>query len=80
MSNPRVMAAMSDDNILPDIQQEELKTEVLCIHSVFAAAWVLIVFWAKTFDAPQFHHLSDFSNGAIRCRNIHSQAKGKGNR
>lgn len=53
MSNPRVMAAMSDDKILPPtFNKRNPKTEVLSASiSVFAAACVLIVFWAKTFDA-----------------------------
>lgn len=52
MSNPRVMAAMSDDKILPAIfGKRNLKTEVLTTSlSVFAAVCAIIVFWAKEFD------------------------------
>ncbi len=53
MSNPRVMAAMSDDKILPPaFGKRHIKTEVLTISlTVFAVMCVLIVFWAKQFDA-----------------------------
>lgn len=52
MSNPRVMAAMSDDKILPEsFRKRNLKTDVLTTSlSVFAALCALIVFWAKEFD------------------------------
>ena len=52
MSNPRVMAAMSDDKILPPaFGKRHIKTEVLTTSlNVFAAMCVLIVFWAKQFD------------------------------
>lgn len=52
LSNPRVMAAMSDDKILPPaFGRRHVKTEVLTTSlSVFAAMCVLIVFWAKQFD------------------------------
>lgn len=52
MSNPRVMAAMSDDKILPtSFRKRNAKTEVLTTSlSVFAALCALIVFWAKDFD------------------------------
>jgi APA family basic amino acid/polyamine antiporter len=52
MSNPRVMYAMSEDKILPDIfKKTNTKTDVLTISlSVFAAMCALIVFWAKKFD------------------------------
>lgn len=52
LSNPRVMSAMSDDKILPPVfKKRNPRTEVLTTSiSVFAAASVLIVFWAKTFD------------------------------
>ena len=52
MSNPRVMAAMSDDNILPPaFKKRRVKTEVLTTSlSVFSAMCVLIIFWAKEFD------------------------------
>lgn len=53
MSNPRVMAAMSDDKILPPaFKKRNPKTESLRISlSVFSALCVLIIFWAKEFDA-----------------------------
>ncbi len=52
MSNPRVMAAMSEDKILPAIfRKRNVKTEVLTTSlSVFAAVCAIIVFWAKDFD------------------------------
>lgn len=52
MSNPRVMAAMSDDGILPPaFGKRHVKTEVLTASlNIFAAMCVLIVFWAKQFD------------------------------
>ncbi len=52
MSNPRVMAAMSDDKILPPaFGKRHIRTEVLTTSlNVFAAMCVLIVFWAKEFD------------------------------
>lgn len=52
MSNPRVMAAMSDDKILPPaFRKRHARTEVLTTSlSVFSAMCVLIVFWAKQFD------------------------------
>ena len=52
MSNPRVMAAMSDDKILPEsFKRRNIKTDVLTTSlSVFAALCVIIVFWAKEFD------------------------------
>lgn len=52
MSNPRVMYAMSEDKILPEIfKKRNTKTDVLTISlSVFAAMCALIVFWAKKFD------------------------------
>ena len=52
MSNPRVMAAMSDDGILPPaFNKRHTKTQVLITSlSVFSALCVLIVFWAKEFD------------------------------
>lgn len=53
MSNPRVMYAMSEDKILPDIfKQRNPKTDVLTVSlSVFAAICIIIIFWAKEFDA-----------------------------
>ncbi len=52
LSNPRVMAAMSDDKILPPaFQKRNPKTEALTTSlSVFAGMCILIVFWAKQFD------------------------------
>ena len=52
MSNPRVMYAMSEDKILPDIfKQRNPKTDVLTVSlSVFAAICIIIIFWAKEFD------------------------------
>jgi APA family basic amino acid/polyamine antiporter len=53
MSNPRVMAAMSDDKILPPaFKKRNKKTESLTISlSVFSSLCILIIFWAKEFDA-----------------------------
>ena len=52
MSNPRVMQAMSEDGILPELfMKRNIKTDVLFTSlSVFAAMCALIVFWAKSFD------------------------------
>ncbi|MCW3081035.1 APC family permease [Segetibacter sp.] len=52
MSNPRVMYAMSEDNVLPKIfGVKNERTNVLTTSlSVFAAICILIVFWAKEFD------------------------------
>ncbi len=52
LSNPRVMAAMSDDKILPPaFGKRNLKTEALTTSlSVFSGLCILIVFWAKKFD------------------------------
>ena len=52
MSNPRVMAAMSDDKILPtSFGRRSIKTNALNTSlTVFAVLCVLIVFWAKEFD------------------------------
>ncbi len=52
MSNPRVMYAMSEDNILPPVfKKRNPKTEVLTVSlSVFAAICIIIIFWAKEFD------------------------------
>ena len=52
LSNPRVMAAMSEDKILPSsFKKRNRKTEALTTSlSVFSALAVLIVFWAKEFD------------------------------
>ena len=53
LSNPRVMAAMSEDKILPpSFAKRNRKTEALTTSlSVFSALCVLIIFWAKQFDA-----------------------------
>jgi APA family basic amino acid/polyamine antiporter len=52
MSNPRVMAAMSEDHVLPGIfGKRNVKTQVLTASlSVFSAICILIIFWAKKFD------------------------------
>jgi APA family basic amino acid/polyamine antiporter len=52
MSNPRVMYAMSEDDILPPVfKKRNSKTDVLTVSlSVFAAICVIIIFWAKEFD------------------------------
>ena len=52
MSNPRVMAAMSDDKILPSsFKRRHITTGVLTTSlSVFSILCIIIVFWAKEFD------------------------------
>ncbi|GAC1379672.1 MAG: amino acid permease [Ginsengibacter sp.] len=52
MSNPRVMAAMSEDKILPAaFGRRRASTEVLTTSlTVFAVLCALIIFWAKQFD------------------------------
>ncbi len=52
MSNPRVMAAMSDDHILsPAFKKRNRKTEALTTSlTVFSILCVFIIFWAKEFD------------------------------
>lgn len=52
MSNPRVMYAMSEDNILPPaFRKRNTNTDVLTVSlSVFAAICIIIIFWAKEFD------------------------------
>ena len=52
MSNPRVMYAMSEDNILPPVfKKRNARTDVLTVSlTVFAALCALIVFWSKDFD------------------------------
>jgi APA family basic amino acid/polyamine antiporter len=51
LSNPRVMYAMSEDNILPGAFQQKNKRGALPLAlSVFAALAALSVFWAKEFD------------------------------
>ncbi|MEO7961469.1 MAG: APC family permease [Ginsengibacter sp.] len=53
MSNPRVMAAMSDDKILPPaFGRRHPQTGVLTASlTAFSAVAVLVIFWAKEFDA-----------------------------
>ncbi|MEO5648821.1 MAG: amino acid permease [Ginsengibacter sp.] len=53
LSNPRVMAAMSDDKILPSgFKKRNIKTDALTTSlTVFSALCILIIFWAKKFDA-----------------------------
>lgn len=53
MSNPRVMAAMAEDKILPpSFKKRNESTGVLVTSlSVFSAICILIIFWAKEFDA-----------------------------
>ena len=52
LSNPRVMSAMSNDNILPKaFGKRNIKNDVLTTSlSVFSAISILIIFWAKKFD------------------------------
>jgi len=52
MSNPRVMAAMSEDKILPPLfRKRNPRTQVLTGSlTVFSAICILIIFWAKEFD------------------------------
>lgn len=52
MSNPRVMYAMSEDQILPSaFQYRSKKTNALVVSlTVFTVLCLLIVFWAKEFD------------------------------
>jgi APA family basic amino acid/polyamine antiporter len=52
LSNPRVMAAMSEDKILPSsFGKRNRKTEALTTSlSVFSALCIIIIFWAKQFD------------------------------
>ncbi|MBC7889690.1 MAG: APC family permease [Ferruginibacter sp.] len=52
MSNPRVMYAMSEDKILPDVfKKTNAKTGVITVSlTVFAAICVVIIFWSKDFD------------------------------
>jgi basic amino acid/polyamine antiporter, APA family len=53
MSNPRVMYAMSRDNILPaSFQKRNERTGAVVVSlTVFAAMCAIIVFWAEEFDA-----------------------------
>ena len=51
LSNPRVMYAMSKDGILPRALTKKNRFDALSLAiTVFAAATVLIVFWAQEFD------------------------------
>ena len=52
LSNPRVMYAMSEDGILPaSFKKREPKKEVLTVSlTAFAAAGVVILFFAETFE------------------------------
>ena len=51
MSNPRVMAAMTEDKILPLAFNRRNRKGALTVSlSVFAAMCLLVVFWAKEFD------------------------------
>lgn len=52
MSNPRVMAAMSEDKILPpSFKNRNVKTEALTTSlSIFSILCIVIIFWAKEFD------------------------------
>lgn len=52
MSNPRVMAAMSEDGILPAVfGKRHPRSQVLVTGlTAFASLCVVIVYWAKTFD------------------------------
>lgn len=52
MSNPRVMAAMSEDKILPaSFGKRNPQSAVLTTSlTVFAAMCIIIIFWAKKFD------------------------------
>lgn len=52
MSNPRVMQAMSEEDVLPQAfgQRTKNKDVLFTSLSAFAAFAALVVFWAKTFD------------------------------
>lgn len=52
LSNPRVMYAMSKDNILPAaFKKKDEKRDVLTVSlTVFAAIGIIVLFFAKTFD------------------------------
>lgn len=52
LSNPRVMYAMSDDGILPNaFKKKDEKKDVLTVSlTVFAAACIVVLFFADTFD------------------------------
>jgi APA family basic amino acid/polyamine antiporter len=53
LSNPRVMFAMSEDGVLPKILRKKTKQkEVLVVSlTIYAALCIIILFFAKTFDA-----------------------------
>lgn len=52
LSNPRVMYAMSDDKLLPGfLQKKNSKGALTWAVTFFAALAILVVFWAKEFDA-----------------------------
>ncbi len=53
LSNPRVMFAMSEDGVLPKALQKKTKQkEVLVVSlTIYAALCIIILFFAKTFDA-----------------------------
>lgn len=52
LSNPRVMYAMSEDGILPKaFRKKDKKRDVLTVSlTVFAAACIIVLFFADTFD------------------------------
>ena len=52
LSNPRVMYAMSEDGILPaSFKKKDEKKDVLTVSlTVFAAACIIVLFFADTFD------------------------------
>jgi basic amino acid/polyamine antiporter, APA family len=52
LSNPRVMYAMSTEGVMPKAFAKQNHNEVLTISlTVFAAACIVILFFARTFDA-----------------------------
>jgi basic amino acid/polyamine antiporter, APA family len=52
LSNPRVMYAMSTEGVMPKAFGKQNHNEVLTISlTVFAAACIIILFFARTFDA-----------------------------
>jgi len=52
LSNPRVMQAMSEDNVLPSFLQIRSKTKNVPVAALttFAAICIIILFFAKTFE------------------------------
>jgi len=51
LSNPRVMYAMSEDKVLPELCRQSNRKGVLSVSlSIFTALAVLVVFWAEEFD------------------------------